>query len=132
MAEESGARIVGYDELARGSKSLFQHIAEGAPKAFSEVARAAAIQTQAIVPRRSGTLAGSVTGDLVGDHAEVGIGEGVPYAGWIEFGGSRGRPYVTEGRYLFPTALAMESLVTDAGERVAINEIKETRWPSPS
>lgn len=132
MAADGEARVLGYDELARGSKTLFQHIAEEAPKAFSDVAREAALSTQAIVPRRSGALAGTVTSELVGDHAEVSIGEGLPYAGWIEFGGSRGRPYVGEGRYLFPTALGMESLVVSAGEKSADNEIGAMRWPSPS
>ncbi len=34
------------------------------------------------------------------------MGAGVPYAGWIEYGGSRGRAYAAQGRYVYPTALA--------------------------
>jgi len=131
MAKEGEARVIGYDELAAGSKTLFQHLAEEAPKAFLEVARAGASSVQAAVPRLSGRLAGSVTTTQEGDHASVGIGEGVPYAGWIEFGGSRGRPYMAEGRYLFPITLAAEPAVVTAGEQAAEKEIKEARWPNP-
>lgn len=132
MAEKSGARVLGYDELARGSKTLFEAIGEAAPKAFSDVARDVAGSVSATVPRLSGALAGSVTADLVGDRATVGMGEGLPYAAWIEFGGSRGRPLVPEGRYLTPVALAGEPLVAEAGARVAQDEIGDMRWPSPT
>jgi phage gpG-like protein len=53
------------------------------------------------VPKRTGRLAGSISvqRDQDGARLEMG-GAGVPYAGWIEYGGSRGRPYVAGGRYV--------------------------------
>jgi hypothetical protein len=62
----------------------------------------------------------------------VGIGDGIAYAGWIEFGGTRGRPYFPEGRYLFPTALEAEAEIVAAGEQAANKEIGAMRWPSPT
>jgi phage gpG-like protein len=132
VASEGEARVKGYAELERGSKTLFEHIAEEAPKAFSEVADSVAASVGATVPRLSGALAGSVTAMYSGDRATLGMGEGIPYAGWIEFGGSRGRPYVPEGRYLFPAALDAEEQIIAAGVEAADKEIGDMRWPSPS
>lgn len=129
MAKDGEVRVTGYAELERGSKTLFEHIAEEAPRGFEDIAQLAAQSTAAQVPRLTGALAGSATARAEGDRATVGIGEGVPYAGWIEFGGSHGRPYVDGGRYLFPTALDVVDELQAAGEQVADKEIGEMRWP---
>jgi hypothetical protein len=52
----------------------------------------------------------------------------VPWAGWVEFGGTRhkpftsSRPFVKDGRYMFPAARGLaersEQLYSDAIERV--------------
>lgn len=131
MPKDGEVRVSGYAELERGSKMLFERIAEAAPEAFLDIAQAAAAATSVQVPVLTGALAGSVTAALEGDKATVGIGEGVPYAGWIEFGGSHGRPYVDGGRYLFPTALNVEQEISAAAERAADTEIGDMRWPSP-
>lgn len=129
MAKDGEVRVEGYAELERGSKKLFEQIAQEAPGAFEDIAQLAAQSTSAMVPQVTGALAGSVTAGLESDRATVGIGEGVPYAGWIEFGGSHGRPYVDGGRYLFPTALGLEAEVKAAGEQLADDEIGAMRWP---
>jgi hypothetical protein len=63
---------------------------------------------RAEVPVVTGTLAGSVRSEAIPAGVSVSIGEDVPYAGWIEFGGTRGREWIPEGRYLYPTARAAE------------------------
>lgn len=69
------------------------------------------------VPYLSGQLAGSVESSSDDEGVEVSMGDGVDYAGWIEFGGTRGRPYVPDGRYLYPTALAaQDEFATVAGD----------------
>lgn len=55
-------------------------------------------RTRDTVPHRSGRLASSTHASTAGAGANVSMN--TPYAGWIEYGGSRGRPYVREGRYL--------------------------------
>lgn len=77
-------------------------------------------------------MAAAVAVEEIPDGASVGISrDEVPYAGWVEFGGTRGRPYVPGGRFLVPTALAAESDLKGAGERAATDEIRGFRWPNP-
>ena len=69
------------------------------------------------VPHLTGQLAGSLTSSTDDDDASVGYDGSVPYAGWIEFGGSRGRTHVPEGRYLYPSALdAQDEFATIAAD----------------
>lgn len=124
-----GVEVHGTAELARGSRRLAQNIEDQAHKEFGREAEQRASEVRASVPRRSGALAGSV----VAHEATVGIGDGgLPYAGWIEFGGTRNRPYVPRGRYLFPIALAAQPDLVKTGTNVAKAEIRGFRWPTVS
>jgi phage gpG-like protein len=141
MAEETRVEVHGYRELVRGSEQLFERIEEQAPERFEEVADKAASATRSRVPRHSGALAASVTSAGAREGALVGMGgSGVPYAGWIEFGGARRgrgggiaeRPYLARGRYLYPAAINAEPMLVAAGDDAARKEIKEMRWPRPT
>ncbi|HKY66049.1 MAG TPA: hypothetical protein VJM49_06750 [Acidimicrobiales bacterium] len=85
------------------------------------------------VPVLTGTLAASVE-TVALDEAGVGvaIGDGVPYAGWIEFGGSRGREYIAEGRYLYPTALEAEDEFVTLASDTADDTARSFPWSTPS
>jgi phage gpG-like protein len=61
------------------------------------------------MPKLTGALAGSVASSVDGDT--VNVTADVVYAGWIEFGGTRGRPYLPAGRYLTPTVAAAANQV---------------------
>jgi hypothetical protein len=65
---------------------------------------------------RPGALAGSIRASAYKSGAAIRMGsKAVPWAGWVEFGGTRRRPrvserpYVKSGRYLFPAARALSS-----------------------
>ena len=60
-----------------------------------------------------------------------GLGEGVPYAGWIEFGGSRGRPFVAQGRYLYPLGMEAERQFAEVGDEAASTLVSRFPWSSP-
>jgi phage gpG-like protein len=120
--------VLGYAELAAGSKTLFRRIGEAAPDAFEEVADKVARDVDP--PRRTGDLASSVKASREGDSALVSMGEGVPYARFVEYGG-RGHPHSALGNYLNPAALDAEPLVVAAGEEAAEDEIGGMSWPSP-
>lgn len=76
-----------------------------------------ASRTRASVPRRSGNLAASTQVESDRDGARVVMG--APYAGWIEHGGTRGRPYSAEGRYLGAASRdADRRMATDAETRL--------------
>jgi hypothetical protein len=128
--------LEGLDELADGSEKLTEKIGETAGERLYGVAQNAGGEVQAKVPRRTGRLAASVKTALAKNEkrASVRIGTRVPYAGWIEFGGTRGRPFIRQGRYLYPTALSSgrEAEAKAAAERAANDEIRSFRWPKPS
>jgi phage gpG-like protein len=129
---EAKITVVGFDELASGSKRLFGKIGDRAVKDFERIAGQQAGTVRGRVPRETGRLAGSVTSFREGERAIVGMGDGVPYAGWIEFGGTRGRPYLPQGRYLFPVVSGAEPQVVAAGTRAADREIGGFQWKTPS
>jgi phage gpG-like protein len=133
MADDVRVEVHGARELERGTRKLADRIGEEAPKRLHKVGEDVGSSVAGKVPRRTGALASSVSVSLVDDGAEVSIGsESVPYAGWIEFGGTRGRPYVSGGRYLYPTALDVDAQLVSAGEDAAEDEIRRFRWDTPS
>lgn len=91
---------------------------QGAGKQAAEPIAAAA---RATVPHDSGTLQGDIRVTASRTGAAVRMGrKTVPYAGWIEFGGTRHSPhdssrdFVADGRYLFQAARGNETKVVDA------------------
>ncbi len=118
-----GAAIAGRD-MERWAAELGPAIV-GQAERLAETVRG---QVQGEVPVLTGTLAASVT--TFEDEGGVGVGyDGdVPYAGWIEFGGSRGRALVPEGRYLYPTALAAEPDYLSLAAEVADDTARRFPW----
>jgi len=98
-------KIEGLRELQRTLKRLGDVDTVNAIKKLNrDAAQEAASKAQARVPVRSGKLRQSIRGS--GQQAAGVVRAGtarVPYAGPVEFGGYPGdRPFVAEGRYIFP------------------------------
>ena len=125
--------VKGLSQLKAGTEVLTERIGETAGERLGKVADQAGNDVRAQVPRVTGRLAASVKSTLAKSEkrSSVRIGARVPYAGWIEFGGTRGRPYIPGGRYLYPTALGAEPEVVRAADRAAKDEIRSMRWPTP-
>lgn len=90
------------------SSALYTAIKAAGRQAAAPVAERA----RATVPHVSGTLAGDIRISATKTGAAVRMGrKKVPYAGWVEFGGTRpdssSRTYVAAGRYLFPAAAGL-------------------------
>lgn len=127
---EDAVKVRGWPELAAGTEQLAGNIDRETQARFRGAAATIAGRVRSVVPRLSGAMAGSVG---VQPDAPVGVGYlgGVPYAGWVDFGGGHGRPYVGSGRYLYPTVHDSEQLVEDAARQAATTETKGMRWPTP-
>jgi hypothetical protein len=122
--------VRGIDELNAGTRTLFRRIGEAAPAAFENVAERVADQVRGSVPHRTGRLAGSVEAQQTRDGAQVGMGQGIRYAVFVEYGG-RGFPHSSTGNYLYPVATDAGPYLQDAGEKVAAAQIGAMHWPSP-
>jgi hypothetical protein len=111
----------------------------------------------AVLARATASLGGQIVGDIQGrvpvvsgrmqasveslpqeDNAsgyggiQIGMGEEqLPYVGWVEFGGSRGRPLVPEGRYVHPTVIRYQPAFDDLVERAINDSIEQFPWSKP-
>ena len=66
----------------------------------------------------------------VAQGAVLSMGEGVPYAGYVEYGG-RGFPHSSSGNYFGPAVQDSGSKFQAAGEKAARQAIGAMSWPSP-
>ena len=103
------------NRMADDQKSALYTAIKAAGKTAAEPVAARA---RGDLPHDSGTLTGTVRTSGTKTGAAVRVGRStVPYAGWVEFGGTRpdgsSREYVAAGRYLFPAAAG---LATTAAE----------------
>lgn len=134
MTDTNGSRVevIGGPQAAADIRRWADQLGPAVARAAEPFAEKVADQVRGRVPVLSGQLAGSV--DVVTDDEGVGVslGDGVPYAGWIEFGGTRGRPYVPDGRYLYPTALAAQDEYADAAARAASDNAARFTWSTPA
>lgn len=93
-------------------------------KCFNEVAEPIADEAAQNVPVRTGALRSSIRPLSTQREGRVAMGyeSRVPYAGWIEFGGTLPsgptRPFVKAGRYLFPVPEQHQGRIQKSMERV--------------
>jgi hypothetical protein len=128
MAEPGRVEMVGFDEAAanirRWTADLLPHLYRSEEaQAFGNVVAA---KVRSAVPVVSGALAASL-GVETSDDA-LSVFEDIVYAGWVEFGGARGRPYVDEGRYLYPSADDAADEWADAADRATTDSIEHFPW----
>jgi len=123
--------VKGWPELAAGTTQLAKNIDAEAQRRFQGVAGQVASAARGATPVVSGALA-STAAVSPGPPVSVSWGGGLPYAGWIEFGGGHGRPYVAAGRYFYPAVTAAAPLVTQAASDAATTEVKGMQWPTPT
>ncbi len=98
-------RIEGLRELTRSLKAAEDGLQKEVNAIFKGAATKVASAARRRLPKRSGRLAASVR--PFGTQRKPGVRVGrarAPYAGPVEFGGyPKGRPFVPEGRYIYPT-----------------------------
>jgi hypothetical protein len=79
-------------------------------KALNEVAEIVASDARSLVPARSGKARSSIKAGSSQRAAQIKVGgTKAPYFPWLDFGGRVGRqksvkrPFIQEGRYIYPT-----------------------------
>jgi hypothetical protein len=133
MPDNTRIEYRGVTEAARDLHNWTGQVGPDVAVAARDIAQSVASQVQGKVPVVSGALAASVQViDSAGAETSVGIGGGLAYAGWIEFGGSRGRPLVPEGRYLYPTAIEAEPRFIQAATQAAETSAARYPWSTPT
>lgn len=110
----------GIAEAAAGLPAVLEEV-------FDEAADLLVRDVRRLQPRRTGRLAASVRSS----GGAVTLGVGIPYAGWIEFGGAVGRKgavkrrYVRSGRTLYPATrshwAAVQGVAEDGIDRLSAN-----------
>jgi hypothetical protein len=130
---KEGVEFKGLAEANRDMARWAEQLGPAVVADAQSLANTIASQVRGEVPVLTGTLAASVeTVELEATEFGVSIGDDVPYAGWIEFGGSRGRDLVPEGRYLYPTALDAEAEFQQLAADTADDTVRRFPWSTPS
>lgn len=135
MPLNAEVHIEGWKEFAKAVKKADPELNKELKRRGKEIAELVAADARGRAPKLKGKLAGSIKAGSTNKGAYVQGGKGtVPYFGWIDFGGQRKgkngalaeRPFMTEGRILFPALWAQrdtvekgyEMLVRDMAEKV--------------
>jgi len=130
MTEGYSVDVRGFPELAAGTSQLAHNIDQGASENFRTVADHAATLTRGVLHRDTGRTAGSVFTRSRPQGAVIGMGEGVEYAQYEEYGG-RGFPHSATGNFLYPSAMSVEPLLVAAAGKTAEQQIGAMHWPNP-
>lgn len=110
MPGKDRVAVDGLKEFRKGLKQLDSSLPKGLRVALNESSTFLIDKTRRLIPHRSGKAAGSLTARSTQSAVRVGIGgKRAPYYPWLDYGGAVGRnksvkrPFLKEGRYLYPT-----------------------------
>lgn len=110
MPGKERVAVKGLSEFRKGLKALDRDLPKGLRIALNESATYLVDTARPLIPRRSGDAAGSLKARSTQTAVRVGVGgRKAPYYPWLDFGGKTGRnksvkrPFLKEGRYLYPT-----------------------------
>lgn len=102
-------RVTGLAEFSRNLRKLDAELPKAMRVALNDAAEIVLGYARPLVPRRSGRAANSLRAASTQTAVRVKAGgRKAPYYAWLDFGGRVGRrkktrrPFVREGRYLYP------------------------------
>lgn len=131
---DSRVHVEGLKELRRALGQVDPALQKSLRGKLKTIGDKIAGRAAAAMPKRTGRAAGAVKAGVSGNRAYVQTGKkSVPYAAWLDFGGTlkpsgkrhgtQVRPKVKGGRYLYPAIEAMrpqtELAAVDAFEEAA-------------
>lgn len=129
---EPRVELVGADAAMADLKRWADELGPAVAKAAEPFADRVADVVRGKVPVISGQLAGSVATSSTDDGVGVGYDGSAEYAGWVEFGGTRGRPYMPDGRWLYPTAEASSEEFAKVAADTATDTAGRFAWSTPT
>lgn len=113
--------VHGLRELASAFRQIDKGLGKEFQKQFKELASVIAGRVRGKMPSISGKAQSSITPRARQSGASIAFGGSkAPYEPWLDFGGSVGRggrikrPFIKEGRYLYPTIRESRSDIQDA------------------
>ena len=130
-AQQQGVQFVGLEDaqaaLKRWAKTMLPGDFAKGTRPFAD-SMAGLIRNQ--VPVVTGALQSSVEPWPEPTNNGVGMGGAdTPYASWIEFGGSRSRDLVPQGRYVYPTVASHLSQLGNTASEATVLSIVRYPWP---
>lgn len=131
MAEDGlTIRVDGLKNLNRALRKIDSEAPKQLRVALNESADVLVAATRPLIPRRTGRAAASLKAKSTRTAARVSMGSrAAPYMPWLDFGGKVGpkrsvvRPYIKEGRYLFPTLRKEKPAIMRALEQSLVQVI---------
>jgi hypothetical protein len=131
---EYKVQVTGLREFSSALKHLDANLSQELKAHFLVIATRISGIIASRVPSLSGRAARSVKAHGTMKGATITAGSAsVPYYPWLDFGGkrprdSKGRPFVPEGRYMYP-AIHDEREATEAAARDALHDAaKKAGW----
>jgi hypothetical protein len=124
----NGGRVdIDMTNVVRGTRQLSRAIERRTPAVALDNAAQTADRIRTAMPKRTGAAAGSVraTRHGGGTEAAADVTAGVPYFGWLNWGGTRGRAYVSDGRYTGPAFVGAEDRFRRDCTDLAAQEIRK-------
>lgn len=118
-------KIEGVREFQRALKRMDADLPKQIRIVFNEATGIVVAYAQPRIPRRTGRAASSVKARSSQREARVAIGGNrAPYLPWLDFGGQgrkpgrpAPRPFIREGRYLYPSLTVKRQEITDVMEK---------------
>lgn len=103
--------------------------------AWNRAAQLLVDEAKPLVPRRSGTAAGTLRAASTQKEARVKAGgRKAPYYPWLDFGGRVGRkksvkrPFKREGRYLYPALRRVRPQIIEAAAKEVRDIARKAGW----
>ena len=121
-------KFVGDEAAMSDLRKWADEVAPAVVKASGPFAQRVADTIAGRVPVLTGSLAASVETTDDDDGVSVGYDGSLAYAGWIEFGGSRGRSHVPEGRYVYPSAMEAQDEFAQVAGDAAADSVGRFSW----
>lgn len=110
MSGRERVAVEGLAQFRKGLRALDRDLPKALRVAQNDAASFLIGKAKPLIPRRSGTAAASLKARSSQTSVRVAIGgRKAPYMPWLDFGGRVGpndsvtRPFLKEGRYLYPT-----------------------------